>query len=149
LDNGKNIYPEELETSLMTVEGVKDVMVYENKGKLCAACQPVDINNKEIIKSIKHGVKKINSLLPPYKRIVALDLIARDFPKTTTLKIKRKEALKMINEIITKETAEYVPPTTEEQRNVLAVFEKVLCDAGVFKWNKTGIDAFKRFCLCL
>jgi len=30
-----------------------------------------------------------------------------------------------------------------------AVFEKVLCDAGVFKWNKTGIDAFKRFCLCL
>ena len=126
LDNGKNIYPEELETSLMTVEGVKDVMVYENKGKLCAACQPVDINNKEIKKSIKLGVKKINSLLPPYKRIVALDLIARDFPKTTTLKIKRKEALKMINEIITKETAEYVPPTTEEQRNVLAVFEKVL-----------------------
>ncbi len=126
LDNGKNIYPEELETSLMTVEGVKDVMVYENKGKLCAACQPVDINDKEVIKSIKFGVKKINSSLPSYKRIVALDLIARDFPKTTTLKIKRKEALEMMKEIITNETAEYVPPATEEQRNVVAVFEKVL-----------------------
>ena len=131
LDNGKNIYPEELETALMTVEGVKDVMVYENKGKLCAACQPVDINNKEIIKSIKLGVKKLNSSLPSYKRIVALDLIARDFPKTTTLKIKRKEALEMMKEIITNETAEYVPPTTEEQRNVVAVFEKVLGRKGI------------------
>lgn len=126
LDNGKNIYPEELETFLMTVEGVKDVMVYENKGKLCAACQPTDINDKEVIKNIKLGIKKINATLPSYKRIVALDLIAKDFPKTTTLKIKRKEAMKMLKDIIKNETAEYVPPTTEEQKRIISVFEKVL-----------------------
>ena len=30
-----------------------------------------------------------------------------------------------------------------------AVFEKVLCDAGVFKRNKSGAEAFKKFCKCL
>ncbi len=126
LDNGKNIYPEELEAHLMTIDGVKDVMVYESKGKLCAVFQPTDINDRNVTKNIKLGVKKINQTLPPYKRIVALDFISRDFPKTTTLKIKRKEAMKMIKEIIVKKTVEYVPPTTEEQKKIIAAFEKVL-----------------------
>ncbi len=126
LDNGKNIYPEELEAHLMTIDGVKDVMVYESKGKICAVFQPVDINDKNLIKNIKLGVRKINGNLPPYKRIVALDFIARDFPKTTTLKIKRKEAMKMIKEVIVKKTVEFVPPTTDEQKKIINAFEKVL-----------------------
>ena len=126
LDNGKNIYPEEIEVHIATIEGVKDVMVYESKGKLCAVIQPTDINNKELIKSIKSGVKKINASMPTYKRIVSLDFIARDFPKTTTLKIKRKEALRMIEELIVKKTVAFVPPTTKEQKKIVAAFEKVL-----------------------
>ena len=126
LDNGKNIYPEEIEVRIATIEGVKDVMVYESKGKLCAVVQPTDINNKELTKSIKSGVKKINASMPTYKRIVSLDFIARDFPKTTTLKIKRKEALRMIEELIVKKTVAFVPPTTKEQKKIVAAFEKVL-----------------------
>ena len=126
LDNGKNIYPEEIEAHISTIEGVKDVMVYENKGKLCAAIQPVDFNDKELTKKIKLGIKAVNAELPPYKRVVFIVFISRDFPRTTTLKIKRKEAIKMIKEIIVKKTVEYVPPSTKEQKKIISAFEKVL-----------------------
>ena len=126
LDNGKNIYPEELETHISTIEGVKDVMVYESKGKICAAILPVDFNDKELTKQIKLGIKVMNAELPPYKRVVSIVFISRDFPRTTTLKIKRKEAIKMIKEIISKKTVEYVPPTTKEQKKIINAFEKVL-----------------------
>jgi long-chain acyl-CoA synthetase len=96
LDNGKNIYPEELEVKIATIEGVKDVMVYDGNGKICAAIQPTDINSKEITQGIRQAVKELNASLPSYKKIVALDFIGRDFPKTTTMKIKRKEAIKLV-----------------------------------------------------
>ena len=126
LDNGKNVYPEELEGHISTFEGVKDVLVYEGNGKICAAVQPTDINDKELIKKIRQSLKELNNNLPSYKRIVSLSFIARDFPKTTTMKIKRKEAIKMINEIVVNKTVPYVAPTTEEQKRIVAAFENVL-----------------------
>ena len=126
LDNGKNIYPEELEMQIATIEGVKDVLVYDNNGKICAAVQPKDINDRAMTSDIRLGVKNLNATLPPYKRIVSLAFIARDFPKTTTLKIKRKDAIKMIKEILGKKEVEYVAPTTPEQKRIIAAFENVL-----------------------
>ncbi|MBQ8849169.1 MAG: AMP-binding protein [Clostridia bacterium] len=126
LDNGKNIYPEELEAQVAVLDGVKDVMVYENKGKLCAVVQPADFNDKNLTQSIKLGIKALNATLPPYKRMVSIAFISRDFPKTTTLKIKRKEAIKMVREVVAKKTVEHVPPTTREQKKIAAAFENVL-----------------------
>ncbi|MBQ3018493.1 MAG: SDR family oxidoreductase, partial [Clostridia bacterium] len=126
LDNGKNIYPEELEFKIATIEGVKDVMVYDGNGKICAAIQPTDINSKEITQGIRQAVKELNASLPSYKKIVALDFIGRDFPKTTTMKIKRKEAIKMINEIVINKAVVYVAPETEEQKRIVGAFENVL-----------------------
>ena len=126
LDNGKNIYPEELEAHISVIEGVKDVMVYESKGKICAAILPTDFNDGDLTKKIKLGIKEMNAELPPYKRVVSIAFISRDFPRTTTLKIKRKEAIKMIKEIISKKTVEYVAPTTKEQKKIISAFEKVL-----------------------
>ena len=68
----------------------------------------------------------LNSTLPSYKKIVGLDFIARDFPKTTTMKIKRKEAIAMVKEIIVKKTVAYVPPVTQEQKKIISAFESVL-----------------------
>lgn len=126
LDNGKNIYPEELESYLAIIPGVKDVLVYESKGKICAAVQPTDINDNQVIKEIKNGIKKYNNDAAPYKRIVAYDFIARDFPKTTSMKIKRKEAVQMIKETVCKKTVEHIPPTTPEQIKIVGAFEKIL-----------------------
>ena len=126
LDNGKNIYPEELEAHIAVIPGVKDVLVYENKGKLCVAIQPTDINHQPLVKSIKQALKEHNNKMPSYKRIVCCDFIARDFPKTTTLKIKRKEAVQMVKEILKGKTVEHIPPTTPEQIRIVTAFEKVL-----------------------
>ncbi len=126
LDNGKNIYPEELESHIAVLEGVKDVMVYESKGKICAAVQPTDFNNKELTRSIKQGIKELNATQPPYKKIVSIIFISRDFPKTTTMKIKRKEAVQMVKEVVSKKTVEYVAPATREQKKIISAFESVL-----------------------
>lgn len=126
LDNGKNIYPEELEAKIATIDGIKDVMVYENEGKICAAIQPVDIHDKTTTKIIRMKIKDVNSTLPSYKRIVALDFIAKDFPKTTTLKIKRKEAVEMVKVLVMKKSVEFIPPTTQEQKKIICAFESVL-----------------------
>ena len=131
LANGKNIYPEELESQLMTIDGVKDVMVYDRDGKICAAFHPTDINDKDVIDHIKTSLNKVNAELPSYKKIVAYDFIAREFPKTTTLKIKRKEARQMIDEIIEKNAAEHIPPTTAMQKKIVAAFEEVLGRTGI------------------
>ena len=126
LDNGKNIYPEEIESLVSVVDGVKDVMVYESKGKICAAILALNPNDESQIKHIKQKIKEINAELPPYKRIVSLAFIAKEFPKTTTLKIKRKEAIKMVKELVVKKTVAHVPPTTVEQSKIVNAFEGVL-----------------------
>ncbi len=126
LDNGKNIYPEELEAHIAPIEGVKDVMVYESKGKICAAVQPVDFNNKELLKSIRAEINAINATQPAYKKIVSIIFIFRDFPKTTTMKIKRKEAIAMVNQIVIKKKVPHIPPETEEQRKIIEAFGNVL-----------------------
>lgn len=131
LDNGKNIYPEEIETYLSTIEGVKDVMVYESNGKIAAVVQPTDIHDKDILKTVRIKVKEINNSLPSYKRVVMLNFIARDFPKTTTMKIKRKETMQMIEQVIEKKTVPYEPPRTEEQKRIIEAFEQVLGCKGI------------------
>ena len=126
LDNGKNVYPEELESDIAVIDGIKDVLVYENKGKICAAILPTNPKDKELCKNIKLQIKEINASLPSYKRIVSIAFIAKEFPKTTTLKIKRKEAITMVKELVVKKTVEYVEPTTREQKQIISAFESIL-----------------------
>lgn len=126
LDNGKNIYPEELEGYVMTVPGVKDVMVYDDNGKISAMVLAAVPNDQDLHKEIKQGIRKINEKLPAYKRIVGLDFRAQEFPKTTTMKIKRAEVLKWVQEQREKKSVDYVPPQTAEQKRLAMAFEQTL-----------------------
>ena len=126
LDNGKNIYPEELEEHIRQVPGVKEVMVYADHGKISAIVQPVIANDRDSMKKIKAGIKKMNEDLPPYKRVVGLEFRMRDFPKTTTLKVKRREVLEWIEKEHKKHEVEYVAPVTEQQKRLVEAFEKAL-----------------------
>lgn len=126
LDNGKNIYPEELEEYIMTVPGVKDVMVYDDNGRISAIVQPTDTSDTTMFKRIKQGIRKINEKLPAYKRIVGLDFRLQEFPKTTTMKIKRREVMQWIKEKRDKKAVDYVPPETAEQKRLVLAFEQAL-----------------------
>lgn len=110
LKNGKNIYPEELETLVNKIEGVKESFVYgrpEDDGdyKICAKI----VYDKELVKEIYktedekelkeilwQEVKKINKTMPAYKYIREITITDKELIKTTTQKVKRFEEIKTV-----------------------------------------------------
>ena len=109
LQNGKNIYPEEIETLINKVEGVKESMIYgmPDDGDLKISAKIVydrdimkEIHGKqsesEVEEFINEEVKKINKTMPPYKYIRNVIITEEELIKTTTLKIKRHEEMKKI-----------------------------------------------------
>ena len=139
LDNGKNIYPEEIESYLLKIPSVKDAFVYEDIGKISALIVPENMK-ENTIRSIKNGVRELNDKVPAYKRVVGLSFRPSDLPKTTTLKTKRDEVMKWIKEKKEQRKAEYIAPTTAEQKRLCEAMEQVL------KVNRIGIrDDFFEF----
>ncbi len=110
LKNGKNIYPEELETLVNKIEGIKESFVYglpEEDGdyKICAKLQydkdimrqVYNVSTEEEVKEVLlKEIKKINKTMPPYKYIRDILVTEEEFIKTTTQKIKRNEEIKKI-----------------------------------------------------
>ena len=110
LNNGKNVFPEEIETLLNKVEGIKESFVYEKKEddgdvKVCVKI----VYDKEMIKELYNiegedkireflweKVKEINKLMPKYKYVREMIITEEELIKTTTLKIKRHEEMKKI-----------------------------------------------------
>jgi len=102
--NGKNIYPEELETLISRALFVKESMVYGKKDEDgdILVCAEIVINkeyldekygdsfNNELINSlVAEEIKKINHSIPLYKHIRQFNIREEEFQKTTTKKIKR------------------------------------------------------------
>jgi len=103
--NGKNIYPEEIESFINKIALVSESMVYgfgENQNSIeVAAKVTLDeeyIEEKyttnrpsddELHALIWDEIKKINRQLVPYKAVKHLEIKEEQFEKTTTLKIKR------------------------------------------------------------
>ncbi len=110
LKNGKNIYPEEIETLINKIEGVKESFVYgkpEEDGdyKICAKVvydkelveEVFGTNNPEELKEkIWQEVKKINKTMPAYKYVREISVTDKELIKTTTQKVKRFEEIKTV-----------------------------------------------------
>ena len=112
LQNGKNIYPEEIENVINRIEGVKESFVYgkpenenENDLKLCVKIvYDLDLikdiyktKDEEKIKEVLwEKIKELNKTMPPYKYIKEMIITEEELIKTTTLKIKRHEEMKKI-----------------------------------------------------
>ena len=107
LKNGKNIFPEELETLIAKLPYVTENMVYARDRNEDIIVAVKIVYNESIMKEmfpnatkddyhdiIWKDIKEINKTLPKYKYIK--HLIVTDIPmiKTTTQKIKRHEELK-------------------------------------------------------
>ncbi len=112
LKNGKNVYPEELETLVNKIPGVKESFVYGKSDK----DDPVNLKIgvkivydkekvkeeynveelEEIRKILWNKVKEINRTMPKYKYMKEMLLTEEELIKTTTLKIKRFEEIKKV-----------------------------------------------------
>jgi len=100
LDNGKNVYPEEIENYLLSIPYIQEVVVKGKKnaiGQEVALIAEVFLNQENIeelqINNIKEKLKSdINEVckqLPAYKHISDIKIRKEEFKKTTTNKIKR------------------------------------------------------------
>ena len=126
LDNGKNIYPEELEEHIALSDDVKEVMVYNDEGKLGAIILPTIPGDNKMKYDIKVFIREMNEKLPSYKKIVAVRFVEKELPKTTTLKIKRKEVMQWLSENKLERDQAYVAPTNPTQEMLCKAFESVL-----------------------
>lgn len=92
LDNGKNIYPEEIEGYIQGIDYINEVVVRSNvdalgnESSLMAEVFLAETKTvSEVLKSIKEACKE----LPAYKQISKVIIRDKEFEKTTSNKIKR------------------------------------------------------------
>ena len=99
LNNGKNIYPEEIEMLLMQNSPlITEVIVSapQNDANLELTLQADIFVHEDVIAKtadaheiIRNEIDKFNETLPYFKRISMINFREKEFPKTTTKKIKR------------------------------------------------------------
>ena len=112
LKNGKNVFPEEIETVINKIEGVKESFVYgqaEEDDKIdLKVCSKI-VYDKDLMKEIYNveteeeiydvlwdKIKEINKTMPEYKYVKKIIVTNEELVKTTTQKIKRHEEMKKI-----------------------------------------------------
>lgn len=111
--NGKNIYPEEIEMLLDKVDEIKESMVYGKKPEYNSKKEEKELiitariipdyekieeihgklSEKEIYDLIWKNIKEVNKKLTSYKAIKSLEIKEGEFEKTSTMKIKRYKEL--------------------------------------------------------
>ena len=105
--NGKNVYPEELESMLLKENAVKECIVTgreDERGNTIVFARIFpdlkaigetygnrNITDKEISKAVSDAVKSINSQVVSYKAVKRFEIVNKEFEKTTTSKIKRNQ----------------------------------------------------------
>ena len=100
LNNGKNIYPEEIENYIYKIPYIADAIVKANKndnGEELSLCAEVFLNKEKvdemncenIEEQLRKDITKATKELPVYKHITKIEIREKDFDKTTTNKIKR------------------------------------------------------------
>jgi len=100
LDNGKNVYPEEIEEYLGRCELINECVVVARKigseELITAVVFPDyskfgDMSDEEIKAEIKKAIININKTLPIFKQIRNIEIKKTEFEKTTTKKIIRSK----------------------------------------------------------
>lgn len=99
LENGKNVFPEEIEEYLAAIETIAECVVVGRKDGenviLTAIVYPAfdkfekGTDVTDIADSIKQSITVLNKKLPSFKQIRNIELRQNEFEKTTSRKIKR------------------------------------------------------------
>lgn len=102
LENGKNVFPEEIEEYLDAIDTISECCVVGRKNPdsdeiiLTAVIYPDyskfpdDADEKSIKDAIRKEINATNKKLPTFKQIKAVEIRRTEFEKTTTKKIKRQ-----------------------------------------------------------
>src|SRR5438093_8066876 len=117
LPNGKNIYPDELETHYLQCPYIQEIAVlgiaspgrYEGAERLHAVVVPnfEQLKARKIANAreiLRDEIAALSNQLPKYKRLMSYQIQKDALPRTTTRKIKRLELKRMIESGALQET---------------------------------------------
>ncbi|MDD4368716.1 MAG: AMP-binding protein [Oscillospiraceae bacterium] len=102
-DNGKNIYPEELEARLGQCPEIGEVLVLpgQQRSRVCVRAKILPDTDwlkqqlghlptlEEAREAVERAVAAVNDKLPNYKRVQIIEVLTEALQKTTTRKIRR------------------------------------------------------------
>lgn len=117
LNNGKNVYPEEIEGYIQDIDYVNEVVVSGEKdkdGNESSLTAEVYLEEKKTPAEVLKSIKKACVELPIYKQITKVKIRDSEFPKTSSNKIKR---FIMETTETVKEKTESVLETVSEKYN--------------------------------
>lgn len=126
LDNGKKVFPSEIEEKINNLKYVEESFVFEYNDKIYAKIvyskNKFDNKEAEIDDYLKNQIKKINNNLPIYKRINKCIFSTNPLAKTTSFKINRnfekKEALDELNKELNIEDLKIKEQLAENGKNI-------------------------------
>ena len=92
--NGQNVYPEEIEDKLNSMAMVSESVIVQRGDKLVALVHPdkdeiVNFSQEELSDIMEQNRQELNTQLPVYSRIAAIELHEEEFAKTPKKSIKR------------------------------------------------------------
>ncbi len=108
LSNGKNLYPEEIETYYLRSPAIKELCVMgltDPRDPTLERLHAVIVPNFEVLRErrvvnsrevIRFDVESISAQIPSTKRIQSYDIWNEDLPRTTTRKLRRFEIEKRV-----------------------------------------------------
>jgi long-chain acyl-CoA synthetase len=133
LANGKNVYPEEIETHYLQAQYIKDICVLALEARpgdptserLHAVVVPnfEKLRERKIVnakEAIRFEIEALSHKIASTKRLGSYDVWPDDLPRTTTRKLKRFQIEKRVRELKQRESAdseigEEKPLTSDEQ----------------------------------
>ena len=92
LNNGKNIYPEEIESMIQEIDYINEVVVrgrFDEDGDQKSLMAEVFLSEEKTPEEVLRDIRKVTADLPVYKQITKVVIRSEEFEKTTSKKIKR------------------------------------------------------------
>ncbi|WP_457567856.1 AMP-binding protein [Desulfurobacterium sp.] len=104
LDNGKNVYPEDIEGEIFKSNYILEVGVFEENGVIKAIVRPdfellIEEGIEDIHEFIKQEIKKTTRHLQSYKKVKEFKITDRELPRTRIGKLRRFMLPEMYREI--------------------------------------------------
>ena len=120
LNNGENVYPEELELYVSAIRGVNQAVIFQWCNQIAVMIYP---NENFNIAEIDEEIKQFNRKLAAYKRITKIFYRDTPFPMTPSGKIRRNVFLKEFSE---QKPVQYEPLETRTEMLLGDIFKEVL-----------------------
>jgi long-chain acyl-CoA synthetase len=106
--NGKNVYPDEVEEVYQDSPYIKEMSVVglpDGIGEKVACIvvpneeHDIALTRADVRQKIEEHFREVSTTLPYYKRVKLLHFTDEELPRTATRKVKRSEALKILQKI--------------------------------------------------